>query len=59
MRTYSFIEFVFETNKNKKKFSGSLGGRDYDSMSGSLGVRGANSGAGAFTTDFRSGLGDY
>lgn len=40
-------------------FSGSLGGRDYDSMSGSLGVRGANSGTGAFATDFRSGLGDY
>lgn len=35
----------------------SLGGRDYDSMSASLGVRGANSGGGAFASDFRSGLG--
>jgi len=35
----------------------SLGGRDYDSISASLGVRNSNTGGGPFVTDFRSGLG--
>lgn len=35
----------------------SLGGRDFDSLSASLGVRSSNSGGGPFAADFRSGLG--
>lgn len=38
---------------------GSLVGRDFDSLSASLGVRSSNSGGGPFAADFRSGLGNY
>jgi len=40
-----------------KPFLGSLGGRDFNSLSASIGVRNSNSGGGSFGADFRSGLG--
>jgi hypothetical protein len=42
-----------------KPFLGSLGGRDFNSLSASIGVRNSNSGGGSFGADFRSGLGNY
>jgi len=39
-------------------FLDSLGGRDFDSLSASLGVRSSSSGGGGFAADFRSGLGN-
>lgn len=42
-----------------KNILGSLVGRDFDSLSASLGVRSSNSGGGPFAADFRSGLGNY
>lgn len=41
-----------------KYFLDSLGGRDFDSLSVSLGARNSNSGGGPFAADFRSGLGN-
>ncbi|VVC30356.1 RNA recognition motif domain [Cinara cedri] len=42
---------------NSSLHQNSLGGRDFDSLSASLGVRSSNSGGGPFAADFRSGLG--
>lgn len=39
-------------------FSAALGGRDYESLSASLGVRGSGTGGG-YGGDFRSALGKY